>query len=302
MFEILRERLKASVQKNKSHAMLFSGGLDTSILAFLLSDLGVSFEAITVSLEGKAEDVHYAQRLAKDLGIQLTVLNVKMEEAIASIRDVVKILKTFDPAIPNDLAIFFGMRFAKENGFFSVMTGDGSDELFAGYSYMSEIKDLNGYIASLLPDLHFNSTDIGNALGLKVVSPFLDESVVTFALECPKELKIKDGHGKWILRKSFEGFLPNDILWQKKRPIEVGSGMSLLKEELSSSVTDKEYEEKSLAYGMTFFGKDHLRYFEIYMDIVGFIPEPKEGERRCPNCKGGKRGKHCRICGFMEDL
>jgi len=49
----------------------------------------------------------------------------------------VKTMKSFDPMeIRNSVAIYVGLKVVKENGISTVMTGDGCDELFAGYSFL----------------------------------------------------------------------------------------------------------------------------------------------------------------------
>lgn len=302
MLERLREVLLASTKRHKAQSVLLSGGLDSAILAFMMKKLAMPFEAITVCVKGKGKDLYYAQSLASFLDVPLHVVEVSLKDAEDALKEVVRILKSFDPAIPNDLTVFFGMRTIKEKGFESTMTGDGSDELFAGYDYMAGIKDLEGYILELSRNLHFNSSELGKFFGIEVRRPFMDEEVKALATCLPKELKVREGHGKWILRKAFEGLLPEELLWQEKRPLEVGSGMSFLREEIASRIEDEEFRTKSLAYGMSFFGKDHLYYYEVFREVVGEVPKAKKGQPSCLNCGAPKEGRHCRICGFVEGI
>ncbi|MCX7856568.1 MAG: asparagine synthase-related protein [Deltaproteobacteria bacterium] len=302
MIKKLRVILEDSVRRNVSESLLLSGGLDTSILALILKDLGVRFLPVSVFLEGKGKDLEYVTQLSKILKIDPIIVNVKIEEAESAIPQVIKILKSFDPAIPNDLVVYFGMKRLKEEKVTSVITGDGADELFAGYEYMKKIKDLEGYIERISKNLFFNSDPIGEAFGIIVKRPYVDEMVKTYAKEIPKSMKIRKGWGKWILRKAYEKFLPKALIFQDKRPLEIGSGMTFLRDYLASKIEDKEFEEKKRLYGMKFYGKDHLYYFEIYKSIFKEIPQAKIGEIICPNCKGGKKSNHCRICGYVEVL
>ena len=298
---LLRERLKDALKRHKGEGLLFSGGIDSGVLAYLSPEA----RAITLSLNGQGRDGEYASALARTLGLDHTVITIGVQEALSAIRNVVKILECFDPALPNDLAVYFGMREAKGQGISSVMTGDGGDELFGGYPYMQEIEDLEGYIRGISRSMSFSSNRIGDHFDLEVRQPYLDQDFIEFALSLGKDLKIKEekgkAWGKWVLRKAFEPFLPSEFIWQQKRPLEVGSGMTLLRRIIAEEIPDREFEEKKRMYPVKFLCKEHLYFYEIYREEVGKIPPAQPGEGRCPGCGGGlPRGKrHCKICGTV---
>ena len=271
----------------------------------MLAYLCPQVKALSVTFEGEGEDLKYASFLAKDLNLDRQIITIDMEEALSTLGKVIKILESFDPALPIDLVVYFGMREAKRQGLSSIMTGDGGDELFGGYPYMQEIEDLEAYIRGMSRSWSFSSNRIGEHFGLKVKQPFLDADFVEFAVTVPGELKIREDKGqvwgKWILRKAFEPFLPPSFIWQEKRPLEMGSGMTNLRGIIAERITDREFEEKQRMYGVNFLCKEHLYFYEIYREEVGEIPPPQEGEDRCPGCGGGlpKGKKHCRICGAV---
>jgi len=296
----LRDRLKEVVKRNPAEGLLFSGGLDSGVLA----SLSLETKAFTITLEGGGEDLEYAQILAKFLELQLYHEAITTDEALNAIPTVIGILKTFDPAIPNDITTYFALKFAKDKGIKRVMTGDGGDELFAGYSYMEDLSDLDDYLLRLTKKMFFSSNILAQVLGLEVVQPFLDRRVVEFAIKIPASLKVKqDGgkrFGKWILRKAFEGLLPDEIIWQSKRPLEHGSGTTRLRAVISSKIPDEEFQIKQGLYPIKFMNREHLFYYEIYREVVGGIPGPCEGQIGCQGCGAGmeKEARHCRICGM----
>ncbi|MBN2406407.1 MAG: asparagine synthase, partial [Elusimicrobia bacterium] len=121
----------------ETDAVLFSGGLDSSVLLYLKRT-----PAVNVRFEDFGGDSGYCDIIEKDLGAEIHRRVVTRDEALDAVRKVIKILRSFDPAIPNDLAVYFGLEKAGELGYNSLMTGDGSDELFGGYSYMQDMEDL----------------------------------------------------------------------------------------------------------------------------------------------------------------
>jgi asparagine synthase (glutamine-hydrolysing) len=298
----IKQRLQQALGRNQGGGILVSGGIDSGILAYIAPRL----KGVTVTLGGEGEDLKYVSILQGALDLDVTLVTVKVNEALSATRDVVRILGSFDPALPNDLVVYFGMREAKRHGLTSVMTGDGADELFGGYSYMQEVEDLDGYIRMISRSMSFGSNRIGEHFGLEVRQPYLDQDFTEFAVSLGSDLKIKEEKGKiwgkWALRKAFEPFLPAEFIWQEKRPLEVGSGMGLLREVIAERIPDEVFEEKKRICPVRFFCKEHLFFYEIYREEVGAIPRPGEGEDGCPGCGGGMpHGKrHCKICGWVR--
>jgi len=301
----IRQRLtKLMPDQPTKGGILFSGGLDSAILGSLLP--GVT--AITVTLESRGEDLEYATYLNESLNLIHTHRRVATQEALGAIPEVIRILKSFDPAIPNDLAVYFGLKHAKELGLMHIVTGDGSDEIFAGYSYMETMPDLATYIRKLSRSLEFSSNRIGNFFGITIHQPFLERNFLDWALSIGVDLKIReqDGKvwGKWILRHAFDGFLPPKVAWQAKRPLEEGSGMSSLRQIISSMVSDEEFSERDREYPVQFMDKEHFYYYKIFRNVVGEIPLPQSGEKACPGCGAGieREKSHCRVCGWVEGI
>ncbi|MCM8832135.1 MAG: asparagine synthase C-terminal domain-containing protein [Candidatus Omnitrophica bacterium] len=293
--------LLISAIKEKFYDGLLLGGFDSSIILAL----NPKVVALTVSLENYAEDVYYVNLFIKEFKFKYVHYKVDIEEALGAIPDVIKIIKSFDPAIPNDLAIYFGMKKAKEIGLTSVATGDGSDELFAGYSFMQKLDDLNSYISKIIKVMKFSSNTIAKFFGLKIIQPFTYKALVDFSLGLQANMKIHKAGGKiwgkWILRKAFQDILPDKVIWQSKRPIEVGSGMRHLREIITAKISDEEFKEKKLLYPVKFLNKEHLYYYEIYRKVVGNIPIPKQKEKICPGCGSGLKIDvfWCRVCGYV---
>jgi len=297
----LKNIIKKVAQKNKAEGLLLSGGLDSSILASINPNL----IGITVNLNSNGDDLKYSKLLVKYFNMKHYQKIVKVKEALNSIPEVIKILKSFDPAIPNDIAVYFGLKEAKKIGIKSVMTGDGSDELFGGYSFMKDIDNLQSYIKKISKNMSFSSNELGKYFGIKIIQPFLDKEIINIALRIPITLKIKKGYnkflGKWILRKAFEDEMPEEIVWQDKRPIEVGSGMTKLRRIITSKISDEEFEEKKKLYPIKFLNKEHLYYYEIYRKELGNIPISKNSKNRCPGCKVKMKQNvfHCKVCGYV---
>jgi len=292
----LRKKLIEAVPQKKGCGLLFSGGLDSSVIAAI--NPGV--KAITISLETYGADIDYSTRVADFVKTERLHRPVGVPEALEAIPDVIRILKSFDPAIPNDLAVYFGLKKAKDLGLKEVLTGDGSDEIFGGYSFMRDMADLPAYIRKISQNMWFSSNKMAEFFGITLIQPFMQKNIVDFALEVPVELKIKEDHGKWILRKAFENMLPDEAIWQDKRPLESGSGMSELRKIISEKISDKEFTENST--GVKFRNKEHLYYYKIYKEIFGRVPTAKDKDAKCPACgtEMKKTAHHCRLCGYCK--
>jgi len=299
IFRELKRRFAEAVSRNRAEGILFSGGLDSALVAAYSTNC----RAISIGLESYGEDQYYAEKAAKFLKLDHYHRTVKIDEAIAAIPEVIKILRSFDPAIPNDVTACLGLKCAKDMGLKSMMTGDGSDEIFLGYDFMQEKKDLKTYLDRMYRTMRFSSNEIGENLGIDIKQPFLDKEFMDFSQGIDVDFKIRKENGKtcgkWILRKTFEGVLPQEILWQTKRPLEHGSGMTELRNVIESKVSDKEFEDGKKNFPIKFWNKEHLYYYRIYREVVGEIPAPEKGQKICDCCGAGMalNDFHCKTCG-----
>jgi asparagine synthase (glutamine-hydrolysing) len=282
--------------------VLFSGGLDSAAAAALAG----CTKGIIVTLGEDAPDLKYARLAARALHIDLTHVVVSREQALDALPEVISGLKSFDPAIPNDMTVYFGLKRAQAMGFRSTLTGDGSDEIFGGYSYMRDIDDLDTYILRLSGVMSFNANRLGEHFGIGIMQPFLHPDIINCALAIGREWKVREMngtvHGKWVLREALKGVLPDEILWQDKRPLETGSGMAELNTYFDGSISGETFYRRIRQHGIYFMNKAHSQYYEIYRHVVGEIPPPGNDERPCPGCGAGikKHRGHCRVCGWVE--
>lgn len=312
----LREILSDAVERNAADALLLSGGLDTSILAAVSEEAGKTKKAFTVSMDingTPAPDLEYAKRVAQKFLYELHLIRITENEALNKIPEVIKAVRSFDPALPNDLAIYVAIKEAKNLGIESIMTGDGADELFAGYSYMHELsqEELNKYIRNISKTMYFSSNKLGDFLGVEIKQPYLDKEIVEFALDINPVLKVKEiegrKYGKWILRRAYEKEL-GEVAWREKEPIEFGSGTTKLRDIIASKISDAEFAEKKREYEMEFMNKEHLFFYEIYKEVVGEVPKAtvkmKGKANVCPLCKAELPENlfHCNICGFSYPI
>ena len=300
----LRTTLERAVQRHPADGLLFSGGVDSAILALFVPQI----RALTVQLESYGDDVDYARTMAQHLGMDHQVEVVSVEEALETIPEVIGVLKSYDPHMPNHVAGLIALKLAKSKGIQTIMTGDAGDELFAGYSFMWRKQDLGGYIRDMVQRMHFTSGDLAQHVGIGLSQPYTDQAFVDLALEIDPELKVVTENGKtwgkWILRKAFEDDLPDVVAWQEKRPFELGSGFSMLRELIDARISDEEYQEKVKRYHpVRFYNKEHLFYYEIYDQVVGQIPPPQPGEKACQGCGSGLpvADSYCRTCGWVQD-
>ncbi|MEM2111590.1 MAG: asparagine synthase C-terminal domain-containing protein, partial [Candidatus Bathyarchaeia archaeon] len=133
----LRRLLEESVKRNLAEGILLSGGLDTSIIAAIASKY-VKPKAFTIAFkEAPSPDIKYAKHIAKKLKLEHIIHNFSMDELYAELPTIIRVTKTFDPMeIRNSIVILIGLKTAKEAEVNTVLTGDGADELLAGYSFL----------------------------------------------------------------------------------------------------------------------------------------------------------------------
>jgi len=298
--------IKDSCISCKSNTISLSGGLDSTIIAHFLKKRKPRGIAI-IAQDFVSTDLAYCQLVSKQLGIPLTIYNATTAEILESVEETIKILRNFnDIEIRNNVVMYLAIKWAKEHGFKGIVTGDGADELFAGYSFLinKPLDELEKEVQRVCSVMHFPTQEIGKFLGIRVESPFLDKKIIEFAKEIPPEFKVRDEkekrHGKWILRKTFEEKIPRQIAWREKSPMQDGSGTSGLTSLFESIFDNTEFEEKKKRIknsdGVIIRTKESMHYYEIFKRLYG--SPSSNAENACPFCKHKiEHSKFCRMCG-----
>jgi len=299
--------LKESCDSCKSNTIALSGGLDSTIIAYFLKERKPNTVAI-IAKDFVASDLTYCQRVSKEFNIPLTINQVSTTDILSAIEETIKILKNFnDIEIRNNIVMYLAIKWAKEQNSEGIITGDGADELFAGYSFLinKPEDELEKEIQRVCSVMHFPTQKIGKALGVVVESPFLDEKIIEYSKTIPSDLKVRNEgekrHGKWILRKTFEKNIPMQIAWREKSPMQDGSGTVGLSNLFDSVINDQLFLEKKKKIeetdGVIIRTKESMHYYEIYRNLYGVISK-KRGVSSCPYCNFNvENSKFCRMCG-----
>jgi len=229
---LISEAVRRRIQ-DKRQGVLFSGGIDSTLIAFLLKRMGADFTCLSVGIKG-SEDLAWASRAAEELGFKLRIKEFSDEEVEDLFRRVKVILKTENPVTISIGAVSYaGMTLAAEQGITHVFSGLGSEELFAGYDRhlkaLSEGRDVNEECLAGLLSMHERDLkrdfSIARALNCKILTPFLDERLIEASSLIPAEEKISLEEKKIILRKSALLLgLPEHFCLRRKRAAQYGSG------------------------------------------------------------------------------
>jgi len=231
----------------EDYALAFSGGLDSTLVAHAAKENGLRPELITVGLKGQAE-LEHARRVAKELGLDITVRELSQSEIIDRLGEVVETVESNDPTvIGHSVPLFFVCEVAEEMGMGHLLVGQLSDELFAGYGRFEELALKHHFLEARKEVLRSvlaaatNDFEPGDKLAvshrLDLQSPFAYLPLVDYALSIPISLKLRlVGDGvvrKYILRRLAASWkLPESVVNRPKKAVQYSTGVQkvLLKE------------------------------------------------------------------------
>lgn len=304
----LYDALHKACEEMRIRGVALSGGLDSTIVAHMIKDHHLP--AITVlSHDFDATDTTYCRTAAAATGAKMHLATPSTAELLEYIPETVRIMRCFgEAAIRNALVMYVVISTAKRNDITSLATGDGADELFAGYGFLIRTSHtrLRLELDRLAKIMRFSSHTIGEYLGVRVESPFLHPEVRKIAASLPPFKLVGEyggvQMGKMILRRLFEGSIPDGIVWRAKSPMQDGAGTSGLKGLLESRISDDVFAERAQAIlyqdGIRIRTKESLYYYEQYIKCYD-APEPARAGRTCPDCRCALSPglRSCRMCG-----
>ncbi len=226
------ERAEYAGAKSGKFGVMFSGGVDSSLIAFLCAKLGHKFACYTVGF-GNSKDVAAARLASELLGFELKARVFSLEEVEGIVRAVLPALEKTGSVDVVNIGVasvaYAAALAAKKDGVSFLFSGLGSEEVFAGYQRHEKAADINkecwaGLRAMWQRDL-LRDCAVSVLSGVSFLTPFLDEKVIVSAMRIPGHCKIRGSEKKVVLREAAVQLgLPESVAFRKKIAAQYGSG------------------------------------------------------------------------------
>jgi asparagine synthase (glutamine-hydrolysing) len=207
-------------------ALMFSGGLDSGLLAALAREHGTP-HLYTVGIEG-SHDLRMSEEMATVLDLPWTPLHMTAEDVLTACRDTEGIVRIDHPVVLSfELPLQMIASRVPEG---VLMSGQGADEMFGGYNRYLEMpgdqleRAMRDDLAKVLSDGAPLDQVIAGHYGKRVAHPFLDPEVRSIAETIPARDKVRDGVRKAPLRDVATAMGMELIAAREKKAAQYGSG------------------------------------------------------------------------------
>lgn len=289
--------------------IIFSGGIDSVLVAYLASKMVPEVVCYTAGMEGSS-DIDHAKQIAVRLGLELhakELTQAEVERLVPEIIDVVEDSNAgqVEVAIP----VYCAVQLAARQGMRIMLTGQGADELFGGYSWYARVAGRQGYDAlrrHMADDLMFlyketleREDKISMAHSVEMREPFLDRDVIKVSMDIDLRLNVKkdDAYGKRVHRQLAQKLgIPKDIAFRPKEAAQHGSGVhgaidaiarynGFSEESVTAgylqALASKEKVGSSQRYGYLFEKEQRMwiaePHVQMYLDSLAKLQAPRLG-------------------------
>jgi asparagine synthase (glutamine-hydrolysing) len=237
---LVEESIKRRTHDVKEVAVAFSGGLDSSLVAYLASKLGLKVNLLHVSMENEVE-TEEAIAASELLNLPLQVHLFKDSDVEKTLPKVVELIEEADPIKASiGLPFYWTAEQAAEAGFNVVLAGQGADELFGGYQrYVNEYcKEGSEKVLKTMFDdvvnIHLSNLErdlkVTGYHDVELRMPFASFDVAEFAVALPIECKMEpkqDTLRKLVLRKvALNVGLPSSVVDKPKKAVQYSTGIN----------------------------------------------------------------------------
>lgn len=306
----LFKSMKKRVGDFKKIGIVFSGGIDSVIVAHLAKQMVPEVTCYTSGIKD-SNDIVNSLSIANSLGLKLEIKELSEKDIENMIPQIINIIEDdnmgqIEVAIP----IYGAVNLAHEQGIRVMLTGQGADELFGGYSWYSKIVKKYGYdkirdymiedLKLLYKETLEREDKITMSQSIELREPFLDTDLIDTVLRIDPRLNIQnngnnyDNLGKRVHRKLAEKIgIPKEIAYRIKEAAQHGSGVHNTIDNIAQrngyneSTVTKEYLEKlkkrelvgsSQRYGHLFENENIWAlapHIQMYLDSIAANILPK---------------------------
>ena len=272
--ELLRDDLYSAVEKRVENivdvGLIFSGGVDSTILAVLLKEIAqkrnsqnllpLNIQLYSVGVEN-SQDIKFSKEIVEDLNLPLKTIIIDEQTVKESIKPVLTAIEDDNiMKLGVGMTIYLAAKAMNEDNIKVALSGQGADELFGGYNrYLKHFEEnslfdayfeLDEEIYHDIANMHHVNLERDDAVsmanGVELRVPFLDKDIISLALDIPARYKIKDNDDllrKHILRDVAKSIgVPDYIADRPKKAAQYGSGINrILKKKVLRSFDIEEF-------------------------------------------------------------
>lgn len=281
--------VKKRIKGHQKIGIIFSGGVDSALVAKLAHDLGADVTCYTAGLPD-SDDVVAARKAASEMGLRLKVNELSEAKILEYLPEIIEAIEDWNQLqVEVSLPVFASVKEAKKERMRVLLTGQGADELFAGYDWYPQVlseEGEEGLEDSLWNDIknlyketleREDKITMHNSVELRV--PFLDPEVIDAAMSASVSLKTKktDDMRKHLHRKLAEEVgVPHNLAWRKKDAAQYGSNVHETLESLAGklgfSSLDIDYHMENEELGSVYRYKDSYgsQNTQLFLDTIAY--------------------------------
>ncbi len=303
----IQKGLEAAVHRqlmsDVPYGVLLSGGLDSSVISAIAKKFAAKriesndtkeawwpqLHSFAVGLKD-SPDLVAARKVAEHIGTVHHEINFTVQEGFDALRDVIYHLETYDvTTVRASTPMYLMARVIKSMGIKMVLSGEGADEIFGGYLYFHKAPnadELHKETVRKIKQLYkydcLRSNKSMAAWGVESRVPFLDLEFLDIAMNLNPEDKLPSKYKieKHILRKAFEDYLPESVVWRQKEQFSDGVGYSWidgLKAKAEQEVSAQQMENAKYRFPInTPQTKEEYLYRSIFSELF-----PKDDAVKC---------------------
>jgi asparagine synthase (glutamine-hydrolysing) len=251
--------MKKRTQDVERIGIIFSGGIDSVLVAYAASKMVPEVVCYTAGMEG-SPDIENSRTIAKELGLELRVKELTEDDVERLIPEIVDVIEDSNSGqVEVALPIYSAVQLASRQGIRIMLTGQAADELFGGYSWYANLAQKQGYpklrehmyedLTLLYKETLEREDKITMAHSVELREPFLDIGVIDTSMDIDMRLNVRkdDKFGKWVHRRLAQKLgIPKNIAFRVKEAAQHGSGVHSA---IDSIAREHGFDEASMTSG-----------------------------------------------------
>lgn len=295
---ILADAVAARMPPDLPAAILFSGGIDSTLVAHYARQVRAETPGYFVG-STNAPDFRYAADYAAQTGFDLRIapFDAESDAVFDRIGEAVAVSESFEPnLIRGAICSMTAAEAMHKDGFRVGLCGEGADELFCGYvplelafadtASVTQGRAMREECLDLMHRVSLQRVDrCSMRYQVEMREPFLDPNVANYALGLDASALVStiDGNpvGKMALRALYDlhaGHLPASIRDRSKMPFGEGSGLdvspqgSKWKRRFDAAISDRDFADGKIEFAaFSVQSKEELFYLRklaAVMDVA----------------------------------